>query len=240
MGSPQGGSYSPLAANIYLHYVFDLWAHQWRQRYRQGDIRIVRYLDDMVVGFEKRHDAEQFLKVLSQRFADFGLELHPTKTSLIEFGRFARERRQERGLGKPKTFNFLGFTHLCGRSRKGAFRIERRTMAQRFRAKLAEIKAELRRRRHEPVPNQGAWLRSVLLGHYRYYGVPLNIQALQRFQMETRRLWQRSLSRRSQKGGVIWKRMNRLASKWLPAVRSYHPYPQERFGVMTQGRSPVR
>ena len=240
VGSPQGASFSPLAANICLHYVLALWAHPWRQRYGQGDIRIVRYLDDMVVGFEKRHDAEQFLKVLSQRFAHFGLELHPTKTSLIEFGRFARERRQERGLGKPKTFNFLGFTHLCGRSRTGAIRIERRTMAQRFRAKLAEIKAELRRRRHEPVPNQGAWLRSVLLGHYRYYGVPLNIKALQRFQMEASRLWQRSLSRRSQKGGVIWKRMNRLASKWLPAVRIYHPYPQERFGVMTPGRSPVR
>jgi RNA-directed DNA polymerase len=240
MGSPQGASFSPLAANIYLHYVFDLWSHQWRRRHAQGDVRIVRYVDDMVVGFEKRHEAEQFLEALSQRFVDFGLDLHPTKTTLIEFGRFARERRQERGRGKPHTFNFLGFTHLCGRSRKGTFRIERRTMAQRFRAKLSEMKAELRRRRHQPVPNQGAWLRSVLLGHYRYYGVPFNFKALQRFQFEVSRLWQRSLSRRSQKGGVTWKRMRRLVSKWFPAVRLYHPYPQERFGVTTRGRSPVR
>jgi hypothetical protein len=158
----------------------------------------------------------------------------------MEFGRFARERRQERGLGKPQTFTFLGFTHMCGRTRKGTFRVERRTMAQRFRTKVAEVKAELRRRRHLPVPEQGVWLRSVLLGHYRYYGVPLNSKALQRFQMEVTRLWQRSLSRRSQKGFVTWKRMQRYASKWIPPVRIYHPYPQERFGVTTQGRSPVR
>jgi RNA-directed DNA polymerase len=240
VGSPQGASFSPLAANIYLHYVFDLWSHQWPQRHAQGDVRIVRYVDDIVVGFEKRHEAEQFLQALSKRFAEFGLELHPTKTTLIEFGRFARERRQERGLGKPHTFNFLGFTQLCGRSRKGTFRIERRTMAQRFRVKHGEIKVELQRRRHQPVPQQGAWLRSVLLGHYRYYGVPFNFEALQRLQMEVTRLWQRSLSRRSQKGGVTWKRMQRLVSKWIPAVRIYHPYPQERFGVMTRGRSPVR
>lgn len=240
VGSPQGASFSPLAANIYLYYVFDLWSHQWRQRYAQGDVRITRYVDDIVVGFAKRQEAEQFLKALPQRFAGFGLELHPIKTRLLEFGRFARERRQERGLGKPQTFNFLGFTHLCGWSRNGTFRIERRTMAQRLRAKLGELKAELRRRRHQPVPQQGAWLRSVLLGHYRYYGVPLNIKALQRFQMEATRLWQRSLSRRSQKGGVTWQRMQRLRSKWIPPVRIYHPYPQERFGVMTQGKSPVR
>jgi group II intron reverse transcriptase/maturase len=240
VGSPQGASFSPLAANIYLYYVFDLWGHQWRQRYAQGDVRITRYVDDIVMGFEKRQEAEQFLKVLPQRFAGFGLALHPAKTRLIEFGRFAWERRQERGLGKPETFNFLGFTHVCGRSRKGTFRIERRTMAQRFRAKLGEIKADLRRRRHQPVPQQGAWLHSVLVGHYCYYGVPLNIKALQRFQMEATRLWQRSLSRRSQTGGVTWKRMQRLQSKWIPPVRIYHPYPQERFGVMTQGKSPVR
>jgi RNA-directed DNA polymerase len=239
-GSPQGASVSPLAANIYLFYVFDLWSHQWRQRHARGDVRITRYVDDIVMGFEKRHEAEQFLKALPARLAGFGLELHPTKTSLIEFGRFARARRQERGLGKPKTFNFLGFTHVCGVSRKGTFRIERRTMAQRFRAKLGEIKVELRRRRHQPIPQQGTWLRSVLLGHYRYYGVPLNSKALQRFQMKATRLWQRSLSRRSQKGRITWDRMQRLMSTWIPPVRIYHPYPQERFGVMTQGRSPVR
>ena len=164
-GSPPGASFSPLAANIYLYYVFDLWAHQWRQRYGQGDVRLTRYVDDIVVGFEKREDAKWFLEALPQRVADFGRELHPVKTRLIEWGRFARGRRQEQGLGKPETFHFLGFTHLCGKSRKGTFRIERRTIAQRFRAKLAEIKAELQRRRHQPVPEQGAWLRSVLLGH---------------------------------------------------------------------------
>jgi RNA-directed DNA polymerase len=240
VGSPQSASFSPLAANISLYDVVDLWAHQWRQRHGQGDMRLIRYVDDIVVGFEKRHEAEQFLKALQQRFADFGVALHPDKTRLIACGRFARERRQERGLGKPERFNFLGFTHLCGPSRTGKFRVERRTMAQRFRAKLAEIKVELRRRRHQPVPEQGAWLRLVLLGHYRYDSVPLNIKALQRFQKEVTRQWQRSLVRRSQQGTVTWKRMQRYVSRWLPAVRISHPYPQERFGVMTQGRSPVR
>ena len=239
-GSPQGASFSPLAANIYLHYVFDLWAHQWRQRYCQGDVRLTRFIDDIVVSFEKREEAEQFQEALRQRFAKFGLELHPEKTRLIEFGRFARERRRKRGLGKPESFNFLGFTHISGQSRKGRFQIQRRTMASRFRAKLAEIKAELRRRMHFPVPVQGAWLRSVLLGDYRYYGVPLNGNALQRFRKEVARMWQRSLSRRSQKGYVVWARMTRYVDQWLPVARIYHPYPDERFGVMTRGRSPVR
>ena len=203
-------------------------------------MRLIRSVDDIVVGFEKRHEAEQFLQELQPRLAAFGLDLHPDKTHLIECGRFARERRQERGLGKPKRFNFLGFTHVCGKSRTGKFRVERRTMAQRFRVKVAEIKVELRRRRHQPVPEQGAWLRAVLLGHYRYDGLPLNTKALQRFQKEVTRQWQRSLSRRSQKGAVTWKRMQRDVSRWIPAVRISHPYPQERFGVMTQGRSPVR
>jgi RNA-directed DNA polymerase len=232
-GSPQGASFSPLAANIYLYYVFDLWAHQWRQRNCQGDVRLIRYVDDIVVGFEKRQEAEQFQEALRQRFATFGLELHPEKTRLIEFGRFAQERRGKRGLGKPESFNFLGFTHSSGKSRKGRFQIQRRTIAQRFRAKLAEIKGELRRRMHLPVPVQGAWLRSVLLGHYRYYGVPLNGKALQRFRKEVARMWQRSLSRRSQKGYVMWSRMKRYVDKWLPVARIYHPYPDERFGVMT-------
>ena len=240
MGSPQGASFSPLAANIYLYYVFDLWAHQWRQRYCQGDVRLIRYVDDIVVGFEKRQDAEQFQEALRQRFANFGLELHPEKTRLIEFGRFAQERRHERGLGKPESFDFLGFTHISGQSRRGRFQVERRTMAQRFRAKLTEVKGELRRRMHLPVPVQGAWLRLVVLGHYRYYGVPHNVKAMQRFRKEVARLWQRSLSRRSHKGYVTWGRMKRYVDKWLPVARIYHPYPEERFGVMTQGRSPVR
>ena len=240
MGSPQGASFSPLAANIYLHYVFDLWAHQWRQRNCRGDVRLIRYVDDIMVGFEKREEAEQFQEALRRRFAKFGLELHPEKTRLIEFGRFAQERRRKRGLGKPESFNFLGFTHLSGQSRKGKYQIQRRTIAQRFRAKLAEIKVELRRRMHLPVPVQGAWLRSVLQGHYQYYGVPLNGKALQRFRKEVARMWQRSLSRRSHKGYVVWERMKRYVDKWLPVARIYHPYPDERFGVMTRGRSPVR
>jgi RNA-directed DNA polymerase len=240
MGSPQGASFSPLAANIYLHYVFDLWAHQWRQRSCQGEVRVVRYVDDIVMGFENRHEAEQFQEALQQRFAKFGLELHPEKTRLIEFGRFAKERRQKRGLGKPKTFTFLGFTPICGQSRTGRFQVMRRTMAQRLRAKLAEIKGELGMRRHQPVPQQGAWLRSVLFGHYQYYGVPLNARALQQFRKEVSHLWQRSLSRRSQRGYVNWRRMSRYVDTWFPVARICHPYPNERFGVMTQGRSPVR
>jgi hypothetical protein len=224
----------------YLHYVFDLWAHRWRQRQCRGDVRLVRYVDDIVGGFETRHEAEQFLKALRQRCADFGLELHPDKTRLIEFGRFARERRQERGLGKPESFTFLGFTHVSGKSRKGRFQVERRTMAQRSRSKLAEVKAELRRRRQQPVPTQGAWLRSVLVGHYRYYGVPLNAKALQQFRKEISHLWQRSLTRRSHKGAVGWARMSRYVDIWLPVARIYHPYPSQRFGVRTSGRSPVR
>jgi RNA-directed DNA polymerase len=240
MGSPQGASFSPLSANIYLHYVFDLWAHQWRQRSCQGEVRVVRYVDDIVMGFENRHEAEQFQEALQQRFAKFGLELHPEKTRLIEFGRFAKERRQKRGLGKPKTFTFLGFTHICGQSRTGRFQVMRRTMAQRLHAKLAEIKGELGMRRHQPVPQQGAWLRSVLFGHYQYYGVPLNARALQQFRKEVSHLWQRSLSRRSQRGYVNWTRMSRYVDTWFPVARICHPYPNERFGVMTQGRSPVR
>jgi group II intron reverse transcriptase/maturase len=239
-GSPQGASVSPLAANLYLHYVFDLWAHQWRQRHGHGDVRLIRDVDDIVMGFEQREEAEQFQEALGQRLAQFGLALHPEKTRLIEFGRFAQERRRKRGLGKPESFTFLGFTHICAKSRKGKFQMERRTIAQRFRAKLAEIKAELRRRMHLPVPVQGAWLRSVLLGHDRYYGVPLNGRALQRLRTEVPRMWQRSLSRRSQKGTVSWQRMQRYVDTWLPVARIYPPYPNERFGVMTQGRSPVR
>lgn len=240
MGSPQGASFSPLAANLYLHYVFDLWAHQWRQRYCRGDVCLVRYMDDIVMGFEKREEAEQFQEALRQRFAKFGLELHPEKTRLIEFGRFARERRRQRGQGKPESFPFLGFTHISGQSRKGRFQLLRHSLAPRFRAKLAEIKVELRRRRHLSVPDQGAWLRSVLLGHYHYYGVPQNGDAIQRFRTAVIRLWHRSLCRRSHKAYVRWDRMTRYVDKWLPVARICHPYPTERFGVMTRGRSPVR
>jgi RNA-directed DNA polymerase len=240
VGSPQGASFSPLAANLYLHYVFDLWAHRWRQQHCRGDVRIVRYVDDIIVAFEQRQEAEHFLAALRLRLTAFGLELHPTKTRVLEFGRFAQERRQAQGLGKPATFNFLGFTHVCGQSRQGRFRVERRTMATRLRAKLAEVKAQLRQRQHKAIPEQGTWLRSVLLGHYQYYGVPLNAKALERFQRAVTRLWRRSLSRRSQKGTVPWEHMQRYVARWIPKVRIYHPHPDMRFGVTTQGRSPVR
>jgi len=239
-GSPQGASISPLLANIYLHYVFDLWAHRWRGTECRGDVRIVRYVDDIVVGFQDRQEADRFLSDLRERFAKFGLELHPKKTRLLEFGRFASRRRKKHGLGKPETFDFLGFTHSCGQTRKGKYQVVRRTMARRFRAKLAEVKAELKRRRHFSVPQQGAWLRAVLMGHHRYYGVPGNAKALQRFQQQAVRLWQRSLSKRSQKAHVLWARMLRYVARWLPTPRIHHPYPDVRFGVPTQGRSPVR
>jgi group II intron reverse transcriptase/maturase len=238
LGTPQGGNVSPLLANIYLHYVFDLWAHQWRRKHAKGDVTIVRYADDFIVGFQHQGEAEQFLSDLRERFAKFGLELHPEKTRLIEFGRHAAERRHKRGLGKPETFNFLGFTHICGKSRKGKFRVERRTMTKRIRRKLAEVKAELKRRLHDPVPWTGQWLRSVLRGHYRYYGVPFNYRALARFRDEVVKLWQRCLSRRSQKGYVNWTRMRRLGRIWIPKPHICHPYPNIRFDVRYSRQEP--
>jgi len=240
-GTPQGGSISPLLANIYLHYVFDLWAHQWRKRHCRGHMRIVRYADDFVVGFEHRTEALRFLNELGERLAEYGLELHPDKTRVIEFGRFARDNRARRGLGKPETFDFLGFTHICGRSPKnGRFRVERRTMAKRLRGKLAEVKVNLKLKRHVPVPRQGAWLHTVLTGHYRYYGVPFNYRALDRFRRAVARSWHRALSSRSQKGRVTLVRMGRFIERWLPRPKIYHPFPIQRFIVRTQGRSPVR
>lgn len=239
-GTPQGGSISPLLANIYLHYVFDLWAHQWRRKHCRGRVSMVRYADDIVLGFERHQEAEQFLQALGQRFANFGLKLHPEKTRLIEFGLFARENRRQRGQGKPETFNFLGFTHFCGQNRDGRFRVGRRTMAKRMRAKLAEIKVELKRRRHVPVPRVGVWLQSVLRGHDWYYGVPFNYAALQRFRWNVKVLWRRTLARRSQKGCMTWARMDRIAKRWLPPATIHHPYSSVRFDARTQGRSRVR
>ena len=239
-GTPQGGSISPLLANIYLHYVFDLWAHGWRKRHCRGDVRLVRYADDTIVGFEHRQEAEQFLAALRQRLAKFGLELNPEKTRLIEFGRFARERRARKGQGKPETFNFLGFTHICGRSRKGAYRVERRTMSKRMRAKLVEVRASLMRRRHDPIPQQGAWLRSILVGHYRYFAVPLNYRALNRFRWQLTRVWHHALCRRSQRGYFPWSRLYRYIDRWLPTPTILHPFPVQRLGVRIQGKSPVR
>jgi RNA-directed DNA polymerase len=239
-GVPQGASGSPLLANVYAHYVLDLWAHQWRTRHARGDVVIARFADDFVVGFEHRQDAERFWADLRERLAKFSLELNAEKTRLIRFGRFAAQQRRERGLGKPETFRFLGFTHVCAETRKGRFKLKRTTDSKRVPAKLHALKDELRWRRHLPIPEQGVWLASVLQGHYNYYGVPDNIQALRAFREEVMRLWRQALSRRSQKGHVSWERMSRLADRWLPQPHVQHPWPEQRFDARTQGRSPVR
>lgn len=203
MGTVQGGSISPLLANIYLHYVLDLWIHRWRQRQAHGDVIVVRYADDFVVGFQHRHEAEQCLAALRERFAQFGLTLHPDKTRLLEFGRRAAANRRARGDGKPPTFNFLGVTHSCATTRKGWFTVLRQTMRVRWPAKLRAVKAELQHRRHHTIPEQGAYLRAVLVGHVRYYGVPMNGPALGAFRGALARLWYRSLCRRSQRGRIL-------------------------------------
>jgi group II intron reverse transcriptase/maturase len=240
-GVPQGASASPLLANIYLHYVFDLWAHQWRTRHAHGDVVITRFADDFVVGFEHREDAERFWADLRDRLAKFGLELNAEKTRLIEFGRHAARHRKARGLGKPDTFQFLGFTHVCGTTRKsGRFKLKRITDSKRVRAKLLAVKREMARRMHQPIPEQGRWLARVLQGHYNYYAVPDNIEALRAFREGLIRHWLRSLRRRSQKSRLSWERMGRLAVRWLPQPRILHPWPEQRFAAITQGRSPVR
>jgi RNA-directed DNA polymerase len=232
-GTVQGGSVSPLLANIYLHYVFDLWAEQWRKRHARGDVIIVRFADDFVVGFQHRGEAERFLSELKERLAGFGLALHSVKTRLIEFGRFASQNRTSRGEGKPDTFNFLGFTHICGVTRKGWFTIRRKTIGKKLRLKILQVKSELRRRMHDPIPEQGAYLRSVVAGHTRYYGVPFNSPSIGIFRKEICRLWLRTLRRRSHKHRLTWERMQRLIEKWIPPARVCHPYPIKRFGVIT-------
>ncbi|MCA1700606.1 MAG: group II intron reverse transcriptase/maturase [Actinobacteria bacterium] len=239
-GTAQGASASPLLANVYLHYVLDLWADQWRRRHARGDVIIVRFADDYVAGFEHRDDAERFLHDLRERFARFALELHPEKTRLIEFGRFAAERRQARGLGKPETFGFLGFTHISAKTKGGRFMLKRVTDSKRMRAKLSEVKTELMRRRHLPIPAQGQWLASVVRGHLAYYAVPSNGDAIVAFRTQATRHWCRALRRRSQRHRLDWERMNRLSVRWLPAARIQHPWPDERFHANTRGRSPVR
>jgi group II intron reverse transcriptase/maturase len=228
-GTPQGGSVSPLLANVYLHYAFDLWAHTWRRKRASGDVVLVRYADDFIVGFEHRADAERFLAELKQRLTGFGLELHPEKTRLIEFGRFAAERRSRCGEGKPETFDFLGFTHVCGKTRSGKFVVLRRTMRKRFGSKLKALRAELKRRMHKPWWEQADWLASVLNGHYRYYGVPLNYRALARMRHAVIGLWHDALCRRSQRTRMTWERVKRLAERWLPKPRIWHLYPEDRF-----------
>jgi group II intron reverse transcriptase/maturase len=239
-GAPQGASASPLLANVYLHYVFDRWVRQWRKRHARGDMIVTRFADDFIVGFEHLGDAKQFLHDLRGRFSKFGLELHPEKTRLVQFGRYAAERRAVRGLGKPETFDFLGFTHICGKGKGGQFWLKRITISKRLRAKLKQVKDPLKRRRHLPIPEQGKWLASVVRGHLAYYAVPGNSRAISAFRRQVGRLWLHALRRRSQRHRITWKRMERLLARWIPPSRISHPYPEVRFDVRTQGRSPVR
>jgi RNA-directed DNA polymerase len=223
---------SPLLANVYLHYVLDLWADWWRKRHAHGDVIIVRFADDFIVGFEYREDAELFLTGLRGRFAKFGLELHPDKTRLIEFGRHAATDRAARGEGKPETFDFLGFTHICAEHASGRFWVRRITISKRMRAKLAAVNDQLKRRMHQPVPEQGRWLASVVRGHMAYYAVPGNTQAVAAFRRQATRHWLKALRRRSQKGrSLTWKRMARIRQRWLPPVRVMHPFPEVRFAA---------
>jgi RNA-directed DNA polymerase len=231
-GTPQGGSASPLLANIYLHYVFDLWVRQWIRRQAQGAVTVVRYADDVVLGLQRKADAERLWKEVAERFARFGLEMHPEKTRLLEFGADAAENCKRRGQGKPETFNFLGFTHICGKTRSGRFTVLRQTIRKRLQAKLGEVKAELRRRLHQPVPAVGKWLRAVVAGHFRYYGVPSNYAALKLFRETIERIWRGALARRSQHR-VSWARMRRITRRWLPRAHICHPYPLRRLGVIT-------
>src|SRR3989441_2690185 len=230
VGTPQGAVVSPLLANVYLHYVFDLWIEAWRQKVATGDVIVVRYADDLVVGFENRMEAERFLKAFRDRLAKFGLELHLEKTRLIEFGRFAARDREKRGEGKPETFTFLGFTHYCGKRRSnGSFIVRRKTVRKRMVAKLRVIYAELRHRMHEPIAVVGAWVKKVVAGYYRYHAVPGNLDQLRVFGRRLRRLWHRVLCRRSQKGALPWDRVTPIFDRWIPVPRVLHPYPTQRF-----------
>jgi len=240
-GTPQGTTISPLLANVFLHYVFDLWVQQWRKKHCHGEMIVVRYADDFAVGFQYEIDAEKFLGSLRKRLQKFSLELHPDKTRLIEFGRYARERREKRELGKPETFDFLGFCHICGRTQDGRFVLKRHTIKSRMRAKLHEIKDQLMRRRHLPIPVQGRWLGSVVRGYFAYYAVPSNGHALDAFRTQVDWHWLRVLRRRSQRHRLTWERiMSKLIQRWLPRPRILHPWPDERFDARTRGRSPVR
>jgi retron-type reverse transcriptase len=222
---------SPLLANVYLHYCFDLWAERWRRREATGDMIIVRYADDIVVGFEHETDARRFWDAMRKRLEEFSLSLHPDKTRLIEFGRHAADRRAKRGLGKPETFKFLGFVFICGRSRKGRFQLKRKTRRDRMRAKLKKIKAELRERMHQPIPEQGRWLAQIVRGFYNYHAVPTNTPALRAFRYYIERLWVRTLRRRSQKDRFAWDRITKLADDFLPKPKVLHPWPHQRFAV---------
>ena len=230
-GTPQGAVVSPLLANVYLHYVFDLWALQWRRREATGNVIFVRFADDIVAGFEHEADARRFWDAMRARFERFALELHGEKTRLLEFGRHAAVRRQRRGLGKPETFTFLGFTFICGKSRRGAFLLHRKTRGDRMRATLQEVKTWLRQHMHDAVADQGRRLRAVVRGFFAYHAVPTNSRALGAFRYHVTNLWHRTLCRRSQKAGMTWERMAKIAAAWLPSPRILHPWPNQRFAV---------
>ena len=231
-GTVQGSSASPLLANVFLHYVYDLWIQHWRKQKARGDVIVVRYADDTVVGFQFESDAKLFQAELKERLQKFGLELHPEKTRLIEFGRFAAENRERRGEGKPDTFNFLGFTHICAKTKKNnKFTILRHTIKKKMHAKLDEIKIELKKRMHDPIQEIGQWLKAVVTGYYRYFGVPGNKKAMSDFQNGIRRLWYLTLRRRGQKGRITWEKIGPILERWIPRPQIYHKYPYERFGV---------
>jgi hypothetical protein len=232
LGSPQGSGISPLLANIFLHYVFDLWVDAWRKKSARGDVVVVRYADDNVIGFQYRADADRFLVELRERLRKFGLELHPDKTRRIEFGRFAEQNRKQRGEGKPETFDFLGFSHICGKDRNGGFAVKRHTISKRLRVKLAEIKQQLRLRMHDPVAQTGKWLKSVVQGYFNYHAIPGNLGSLCVFRFRVTRLWRQVLIRRGQKHHLNWARMRQLEDRWLPQPRVLHPWPSIRFDAI--------
>lgn len=231
-GTPQGSSISPLLANVFMHYIYDLWIQQWRKQKGRGTVIVVRFADDTVVGFQYESDAKQFQNELKKRLLKFGLELHPEKTRLIEFGRFAAENRKKRDEGKPETFTFLGFTHICGKTKKtGKFTIWRHTIKKKMQTKLREIKDEIKKRMHRPIQEVGQWLKAVVMGHCKYYGIPGNYEAMNDFRHKIGQKWKQSLKRRSQKGNITWKKMSELLDRWLPQPQIYHKYPSERLGV---------
>lgn len=240
VGSPQGANISPLLANVYLHYVFDLWASAWRRKHANGDVIIIRYADDIIMGFQRKSDATRFRRELQQRLQQFELELHPEKTRLVQFGKLAVDFRKTDGKGRPETFDFLGFTHICGRSRRGKFLLHRRTIKKRMRTTLRAIKSELMRRRHFPIPDQGRWLARVVRGYFAYYAVPTNIHGMTSFRSQVIRHWRHALMRRSQRQRMTWTRMRMLADRWIPKAHIQHPWPNVRFEAKTRDRSPVR
>ena len=230
IGTPQGAVISPLYANVFLHYVLDLWINEWRTRHAKGEVIFVRYADDFVIGFREESDARRCLAALGQRLAKFGLELHPEKTRLIEFGRYAEERRAKRGAGPPETFDFLGFTHISGKTRRGDFTIHRKTSGKKFHATLEKLKEQLERRRHDDLAKVGAWLRSVYRGWCQYYAVPGNYARLRQFRTAIQVMWLRTLRRRSQRGRrLTWLKFSKLSRRWLPTPKILHPYPNVRF-----------